>query len=428
VAPNCGAGQERLAKGTQERDLERRNVMWISSWLRNRNRSAANSRTRRLIRQRASVLGRLEVLEDRSMLSFGSPISVSLGGTPPIALATGDVNGDGRADIVAAVSQGIEVMLGKGNGHFAKPAFYPVYNTEHVTAVAVADINGDGKLDIITGNDPPPDGGAFGQTASISVLQGNGTGSFSASQTYNNALPESSGPSSLALADFDGDGKLDIAASSGGGGELDVLFNGASWTRGSSYTLPSIAGGSPSTVAAGDFNGDGKPDLVVADGANVLSVLLNAGNGSFAAQYVNYGVAATDLAVGDFNGDGKLDIVTNNRNSNGGIGMLEGKGDGTFSVAYLYGESINAIAVGDFNKDGKLDIVTLGAEMDVLLGTGNGTFGTFETAQEVGPAGSNVLVADLNNDGFPDLVQIDSTGGSIDVLLNNADWHPKGHK
>ena len=82
------------------------------------------------------------------------------------------------------------------------------------------------------------------------------------------------------------------------------------------------------------------------------------------------------------------------------------------------------MAVGDFNHDGKLDIVTTGAEMDVLLNNGNGTFGT---AQKAGPAGSNVIVADFNGDGFPDLAQIDPSGSSIHVLLNNGNW-PSGHK
>jgi hypothetical protein len=369
------------------------------------------------------------------MFSFSSPVAITFNGAPVIAVATGDVNGDGRADIVAAVGGagalgGVEVMLSKGSGRFSKPISYPVYNTQQVTAVAVADINGDGKLDIITGNAPPADGVAFGQTASISVLLGNGAGSFAAAQTYNNALPTQ--PSSLAVADFNGDGKPDIAASSQYGGDVDVLFNGANggyWHVGSSYPVP--AGGIvPSSVVAGDLNGDRKPDLVVANSSGAVYVLLNTGNGSFAIpqSYAALGNAST-AAIGDFNGDGKLDIVTANGST---VSLFLGNGDGTFGSAQVFaaggstiGTGVRYIAVGDFNHDGKLDIVAGGGEMDILLGNGDGTFGA---AQKVGPLGSNVVVADFNGDGFPDLAQIDGSGGSIDVLLNNADWQLKSHK
>src|SRR5262249_3801277 len=155
---------------------------------------------------------------------------------------------------------------------------------DHVTAVAVADINGDGKPDIITGNDPG-DGRSFGERAGISILLSNGPGSFATFHTYH-AFTMFSGPSSLAMADFNGDGKLDIAALNGYDGEVDVAFNNSLWDQEASYQIGVNAGGSPATVAAGDFNSDGKPDLVAADGTSVLNVLLNTGNGSFAIQNV----------------------------------------------------------------------------------------------------------------------------------------------
>src|SRR5262249_45573274 len=101
--------------------------------------------------------------------------------------------------------------------------------------------------------------------------------------------------------------------------------------------------------------------------------------------------------------------------------VLLGNGDGTFAAPQTYAlpGSANSIALGDFNQDGTLDIATTGPEIDVLLNNGNGTFGA---AQNEGPAGSSVLVADFNGDGFPDLAQSDAAGGTIDVLLNNADW------
>jgi hypothetical protein len=151
-------------------------------------------------------------------------------------------------------------------------------------------------------------------------------------------------------------------------------------------------------------------------------VLLNNGNGTFgAAQTYTVGGAPTSVAVGDFNRDGKLDIVTANSNST--MSVLLNNGAGTFGAAqnYAIGGPANSVAVGDFNHDGYLDVATTGAEMDVLLNNGNGTFGKY---QKVGPAGNNVVAADFNGDGFPDLAQIDASQPSIDVVRNNADWMP----
>jgi hypothetical protein len=128
--------------------------------------------------------------------------------------------------------------------------------------------------------------------------------------------------------------------------------------------------------------------------------------------------------VGDFNGDGKSDLVATAADGTVNVLLNKGDGSGMFGAAQAYalGGAGTSVAVGDFNGDGKPDIVTAGAEMDVLLNNGGGAFGP---AQKVGPAGSSVVVGDFNGDGFPDLAQFDGSGIYIDVLLNKADWQKK---
>jgi hypothetical protein len=127
-----------------------------------------------------------------------------------------------------------------------------------------------------------------------------------------------------------------------------------------------------------------------------VSVLLNNGNGTFAAaQTYTIGGSPTGVAVGDFNRDGKLDIVT--ANANGTVSLLSNNGNGTFATAHNYaiGGPANSVAVGDFNHDGFLDVITTGAEMDLLLNNGNGAFAAY---QKIGPAGNNLVAADFNAD------------------------------
>jgi DNA-binding CsgD family transcriptional regulator len=136
----------------------------------------------------------------------------------------------------------------------------------------------------------------------------------------------------------------------------------------------------PNAVAVGDFNGDGKPDLAVANGnAMEVAILLGNGDGTFqpAASYKMTG-APNSIAVGDFNGDGKPDLAVGIANS-GEIWIMLGIGNGTFAPAISHGTptSLLAIAVGDFNGDGKPDLAVVDAtsnEVSVLLGNGNGTF------------------------------------------------------
>jgi hypothetical protein len=361
----------------------------------------------------------VEPLEGRDLPSFGTSLTYAV--SQPLSLTAVDVNGDGKPDLIALADNGTSasVQLNNGNGTFGTAQnFYD--NQGLATAMAVGDVNGDGKADILftePSNDPVLAGSP---NLGFTLLLGQGQGWFLGGGTTSWVVANAGPMSSLALIDLQGStGPAVVAASEFGGAVTVAPYNGSGfYPYPQSYPVPGGNAG-PSRVAVGDFNGDGKPDIVVTDSAlNSVSLLLNNGTGTFGtAQTYAVGGSPTALAVGDVNGDGKLDIVT--ANSNGTVSVLLGQGNGTFAAAQTYtlGGAANSVALGDFNHDGKLDIATTGAEMDVLLNTGNGTFGPYQT---VGPAGSNVVAADFNGDGYADLAQIDASQTKIDVLFNTA--------
>jgi hypothetical protein len=404
--------------------------MQLFSWL--HKRMTGQPHTRRTLARKPTARFRpqLEALEGRDLPSFGAPVVYPSDGAT--ALVTADMNGDGMPDLINLYDYGeiIAVRLNNGNGTFNFPlASHFESGSDTGTALAVS-LKAGFPPEILVANNPG-DGGNFGETDGLSVLQLNSNGTFTET-TYLNVFPDASTITSLATADFSGTGTLEIVAATNSG----VVYvagpgKGSPFGAVQTYTIPSLPG--PTQVAVGDFNGDGRPDIAVADAgiyasgtyvsSDTVSVLLNNGNGTFAAaQSYTIGGSPTAVTVGDFNRDGKLDIVTANANST--VSVLLNNGNGTFGTAqnYAIGGPANSVAIGDFNHDGFLDIVTTGAEMDLLLNNANGTFGAY---QNVGPGGSNVVAAEINGDAFPDLLaEIDTAQANIDVVLNNADPTP----
>ncbi len=185
----------------------------------------------------------------------------------------------------------------------------------------------------------------------------------------------------------------------------------------------------PVSIAVDDFNGDGKLDLAVANqDSDDVSILLGTGRGTFEAA-VNYpaGPSPASVAVGDFNRDGKLDLVVADQGCCAGttVGVLPGNGDGTFQKpeSYPAGADPVSVAVADFNRDGKLDLVVadlgglFGTTVSLLLGNGDGSFQT-PVAYTVGTGPSFVAVGNLNRNGAPDVAVANDESNNVSVLLN----------
>ncbi|MBI3180928.1 MAG: VCBS repeat-containing protein [Myxococcales bacterium] len=327
-------------------------------------------------------------------------------------MALADFDGDAKWDLaVSGYGNSINLMRGNGNGTF-QPATTHGTTLSSPTRLAVADFNGDGRPDLATYSNP------YSGTPSAAVLLNNGAGGFNAPSLYAVA----GAASGITAADFNSDGKPDLAVACQSAQKISVLLNSGTGTFAAGTTLTAVT---PLAISSGDFNADGKPDLVVANSSSsattpYLTVFPGSGAGTFQAGVTTLGSGnGTYLRVGDLNADGKADLVVNLYY---GSQALLGTGTGGFSApATVTGSNRNGGALADINNDGKLDyaVNTEGSNwtgtLYVNLGKGDGTF-TY--LSQVGPGGSNVattLAEDLDGDGKREVL-IKTGSGNVLVM------------
>jgi hypothetical protein len=377
-------------------------------------------------------------------------------GNGPNSLAVADLNGDGKPDVVvchytsiAGYPKGaLGVLLGNGDATFQPAVIYDSGGV-YAQSVAVADVNGDGKPDLLVGNSFA--GPGYGQgSGTVGVLIGRGDGTFEPAAGYDagGILP------SIAAADVNGDGKLDVLAANWGSNSVGVLLGNGDGTFRPVVTYDS-GGKVPTSVAVGDANGDGKPDLLVANWwtayqhiqNGAVAVLMGNGDGTFrpAVLYDSGGFGASSVASADVNGDGHQDLVVANCDATGTrtcssagtghgvVGVLFGNGDGTFGAAVSYdlsGHGAGFAAVADVNGDAVPDVLvascgssSCSGSVGVLLGRGDGSFQPVVLYGSGGLGAASVGVADVNGDLRPDLLVAtcatsSCSDGAVGVLVN----------
>jgi hypothetical protein len=355
----------------------------------------------------------LEGLEDRTVPTFLAPVNYATGGTASL-MAVGDFNGDGKLDIATANSgttPTLSVLLGNGDGTFQAGLNSALGGTP-------GSIYTGAQGHTITTADINGDGRldlavVSGQNAL--VLLGNGDGTFLApASAY---LGPS--PARISAADVNGDGFADLLAANTNG-TVSVLLSHGDGTF--APAVGYLAANDAQDVRAADLNGDGKLDLVVANAisAGSVNVLLGNGDGTFQPYHAFAAYSAPyELVLGDFNGDGHMDVCVANSYTATIVTELPGNGDGTLGLPHSYSVYTQPwdIETGDFNNDHLLDLMEGNGSAGYNIETGNGD-GTFAPVQQVAAAsGSRFAVGDFNGDGATDVAGTSSAGG-VAVLIN----------
>jgi len=338
-------------------------------------------------------------------------------GIGPAGIASADFNNDGVPDLVTAnqTANTASILLGNGDGTFQTNVDYPVSNLP--VAVGTGDFNNDGNMDIAVVNSCGADPTCKSGVGTVSILLGKGDGTFGTKTDF----PTGNFPTSIAVADYNDDGDLDLAVTNNKANTVSILLGNGDGTF--KTQVPYFTAAGPISVATADFNGDGFTDLAVADNtANTVSILLGNGDGTFQG-HVEYltGNGPTAVAIADFNLDGFLDLAVTNSTDNT-VSILFGNGTGTFGLQTAYPTDTDpvAIIVGDVNVDGLPDIATANKtanDVSILLNAGEGIF-TPPLSVPVEFSPEAIVTADFANTGLPDSATANFGSNNVTVLLD----------
>jgi len=385
---------------------------------------------------RMRVIGILLLMFSIGGLTF-ERVDIPIGGLAPGFIAAADFNTDGFADLAVTYLRcdpdskvepcnpqfdkagRVLILLGSPDG-FKPLRRYTVGDLPR--NLVAADVNNDGHLDIVVANT------GYGLRGSLSVLLGDGEGAFvSACTPARTCTPTDGLPYGMTAADFNGDGKIDLAISNTNGRTVGIWFgHGNGWfTDPQPYWIdaPTI------DLASGDFNGDGHPDIIVASlsKARALAVLINDGSGSFAVALIPHTDAPFGVAICDMDKDNKLDLVTAQpagtiAGFEDHVAVWRGDGQGGFQLSgrfYTLGDPLK-VTCADFNGDGNLDVAAANGVDDavsVLLGDGKGGLGEC-MGVPVGKTPLSVITADFK--GKAQIITANQSGNSITILFNEG--------